>query len=100
MPRPNGLSWFVICVVTLLAVGVQAQVDWGPLLGEKGAEPAHEPVQHEPPNPTVPPQGRHSLPAVTTPKAPRRRQTPRSRRRVRPDSVEDREYPAVPGGRR
>jgi hypothetical protein len=105
MRRPKGLSCIVMSIVSLLAAGTQAQVDWGPLLGEKGAEPAHEAPPQEAPRPTVQPQGRrtpqgrHIVPAAPKPRTRTRVETPRSRRHAKRESTEEREYPAVPGGR-
>jgi hypothetical protein len=106
MRRLQGLFCIAMSIVPLLAPGVQAQVDWGPLLGEQGAQPTREMPQHEPPGPTVQPQGsrtprvRDTAPAAPKPRTRRRVQTPRSRRQVKQEPSEEREYPAAPGGRR
>ena len=106
MRRLQGLSCIVIGTASLLATAVQAQVDWGPLLGEKGAEPPREVPQHGPPGPTMQPGGRRTpqardmLPAAPKPATRRRLKTPQSRHHVKQEPGEEREYPAVPGGRR
>ena len=89
--------------VVLLAASGQAQVDWGPLLGEKESQPRVEAAPHpEVPVPTPVPrplvsETGHVRP---TPMRVRRPAPPRPHRHVPRLDLEDvREYPAAPSGR-
>lgn len=102
------LCCVAVSTVPLLAAGVQAQVDWGPLLGEKGAPAAVEtPQRRDVPTAAVRSQGRVTPSAheagAAPPKPMRRRrvETSRSRRQTpKEEPSEEREYPAVPAGHR
>ena len=104
MIRLLRLCCIAMIAIVFLAVSGQAQVDWGPLLGEKGSQPT---VEEAPPHPEVPAPTPVPRPLVrdaghvrATPPRVRRSATPRPRRHVpRLDAGDEREYPAAPSGR-
>jgi hypothetical protein len=103
MIRLGRLCCIAMAAVVLLAAGGEAQVDWGPLLGEKGSQPNVEAPQHPAvPTPTMVPRPltRDTGHGRATPMRARRSATPRPRRHVpRLDAGDEREYPAAPSGR-
>jgi len=104
MLRLVRLCCIAMSTVVFLAAGGRAQVDWGPLLGEKGSQPKVEEAPHQPevpaPTPVPRPIVRDTGQARATPMHRRRLATPRPRRRLpRLDAGDEREYPAAPSGR-
>jgi len=110
-PVMRGLGWasrVAMTVISLLAGAAQAQVDWSDVLSGKPPEPVVEapPPQEAPAPPAPPPVQRRastqeSARARSKSASATRAAPPRARRRVaRRDPEDDREYPAVPNGRR
>jgi len=103
MRRLGWTGGIAMCTLPLLASTVQAQVDWSDVLSGKPAQPVVEaPNQPEAPPPPAPPPVQHrpgtrESARAAAPRAAR----PRTHRAVgMPEPEDDREYPAIPTGRR
>ena len=108
MRRLEWTAGIAMSAMALLPGSIQAQVDWSDVLNGKPAQPVVEvPQQPEAPLPPAPPpvqrrpRTREPARARSRPVSATRAARPRAHRAVAmPEPEDDREYPAVPGGRR